>query len=212
MGGINSGNWAAVAKRTVESCWALDVNKLNRYGALRPGYYGSVEAHSVLNLDAEMWIHSHADWIEISHPSTLYRSWESRIRYSIRLSHTPGQFGGIRRWFLCPGEGCARRIVKLYSTSSFFRCRDCHELTYQSTRDTRLDRSIKRLKTLRHRLEWDADHSRGNGDKPYGMHRETFDRLVAEHQSGVRRVSALMDLRFRRRGAGCRPMQEMSLK
>ena len=48
----------------------------------------------------------------------------------VMLTHTDGNFGGIRWWFVCPR--CGRRIAHLYRPSdrSRFLCRHCHKLTY----------------------------------------------------------------------------------
>lgn len=50
-----------------------------------------------------------------------------RLRFTSSRCH----FGGIRYWFVCPT--CGKRIGKLYVTLSAneFKCRRCHNLTYQ---------------------------------------------------------------------------------
>ena len=49
----------------------------------------------------------------------------------VELRPTLLRFGGIRWWFHCPK--CLKRCVKLYKPpDSVFRCRQCHNLTYQS--------------------------------------------------------------------------------
>jgi hypothetical protein len=66
----------------------------------------------------------------------------------IPLTKTPCYFGGERFWFICPD--CHRRVSILYRPrySSFFLCRHCHDLTYQSTqhRRTSFEPFAKRLK------------------------------------------------------------------
>jgi|ERR1035437_1295619 hypothetical protein len=58
--------------------------------------------------------------------------------YSVFITSTPCNYGGIRLWFICPGwkNGipCRRRCRKLYLPPSgyVFACRVCHELTYES--------------------------------------------------------------------------------
>jgi len=66
----------------------------------------------------------------------------------IPLTKTPCYFGGERFWFICPD--CHRRVAILYRPrySSFFLCRHCHDLTYQSTQNRRtfFEPFAKRLK------------------------------------------------------------------
>jgi hypothetical protein len=49
----------------------------------------------------------------------------------ICLESMPLHFGGIRWWFLCPG--CSRRCAFLYLPwwKQSFKCRLCHDLTYE---------------------------------------------------------------------------------
>ena len=61
------------------------------------------------------------------------------------FGHTRCNYGGERRWLLCPR--CFRRVAKLYRPPDevLFACRQCHGLTYRSTQchDARLDRLLK---------------------------------------------------------------------
>jgi hypothetical protein len=51
---------------------------------------------------------------------------------NLRLTWTPCNYGGSRPWFLCPGEGCGRRVAIVYGPSSPPRCRLCRGLSYAS--------------------------------------------------------------------------------
>ena len=59
--------------------------------------------------------------------------------------YTRCNYGGERRWLLCPR--CFKRVAKLYRPPDevLFACRLCHELTYRSTQchDAKLDRLLK---------------------------------------------------------------------
>ena len=61
------------------------------------------------------------------------------------FGYTPCNYGGGRRWLLCPR--CFRRVAKLYRPPDevLFACRLCHELTYRSTQchDAKLARLLK---------------------------------------------------------------------
>lgn len=56
--------------------------------------------------------------------------------YGISLTSTDCNFGGKRYWFVCPlvldGKACERRVAKLYFDNTWFGCRHCHDLAYNS--------------------------------------------------------------------------------
>ena len=51
---------------------------------------------------------------------------------NLRLTWTPCNYGGSRPWFLCPGEGCGRRVAIVYGPTSPPLCRQCRGLSYTS--------------------------------------------------------------------------------
>ncbi len=58
----------------------------------------------------------------------------------IRLAWTPCNYGGSRPWFLCPGEGCGRRVAILYGPTLPLLCRLCRGLRYASQQRRRATR------------------------------------------------------------------------
>ena len=50
----------------------------------------------------------------------------------LALEWTPCNFGGERPWFICPGEGCGRRVAILYGPTLPLLCRQCRGLVYAS--------------------------------------------------------------------------------
>lgn len=76
------------------------------------------------------------------------------VRYQIRLANTPTPFGGLRWWFICPGDDCESRAAKLYfkAGSDYFLCRECHGLTYKSCQEShrydRLYRDIAKMTSI----------------------------------------------------------------
>ncbi len=55
----------------------------------------------------------------------------------LRLTWTPCNYGGSRPWFICPGDGCGRRVAIVYGPTSPLLCRRCNGLSYTSQRATR---------------------------------------------------------------------------
>lgn len=106
------------------------------------------------------------------------------MEYPVTLEWTPCNLGGRRAWFLCPAQGCGRRVVILFG-GSIFACRHCHKLAYQCQRETDDDRAARRADRIRERLDWEPGILNGGGGKPKGMHWRTFERLKAEHDAFV---------------------------
>lgn len=64
---------------------------------------------------------------------------------------------------------------------SVYACRHCHQLAYESQRETSSDRAIRRADAIRDRLKWEPGILNPDGWKPKGMHWRTFWRLKADH-------------------------------
>jgi hypothetical protein len=97
-------------------------------------------------------------------------------REDIGLSFTQPPLGGHRPWFVCPV--CACRRLKLYCGEAFL-CRECLGLQYQSTRDCRPLRLVRRLNDLRGQLGGVVVAGELLPTRPKGMHQRTFNRLLA---------------------------------
>jgi len=139
MGGWGSGDWPRYGtKATVESCFALVVNRLARDGIFRPCLTGSIIWHdprtgeqsaavSFTTLPAER------DGLYLALSYTVDGV---AVEMAIRLEHTVPHFGGRRWWARCPlvvdGVACRRRVAKLHLRGQYFGCRHCHGLAYWS--------------------------------------------------------------------------------
>jgi hypothetical protein len=100
-----------------------------------------------------------------------------RIRYAVPIEWTRCNYGGERPWFRCPDRGCGRRCAILYG-GRFFSCRRCLGLVYQSQREDRSTRLMRKADKLRAKLG--TEPSEDVEDKPPRMHWATFDRLVGD--------------------------------
>jgi hypothetical protein len=106
---------------------------------------------------------------------------------------TPCNFGGERPWFVCPGVGCGRRVAILYGPGKYCLCRHCNDLRYESQRDDKKDRALRRAQKIRKRLGGSANMMEPFPEKPKGMHLDAYIRLYwecheaeMEHLAGVR--------------------------
>ena len=99
--------------------------------------------------------------------------------YSIKLDNTACHYGNYRHWWLCPK--CSKRVSVLYC-AGLYVCRHCIGASYQSQLQQPVDRIYSKLNALREHLSWQVGIIHGIGERPKGMHKTTFTRLVVEYE------------------------------
>ena len=179
MGGVGSGRGQR-GKSTTGDMRPLDIRRLHRAGLLAPGrvfgWQWTVCGREVFSIQAR----SEAERLILNY-RTRSRGGEWRpMEYPVYLEWTNCTLGGRRPWFLCPANGCGRRVAVLFG-ASIFACRHCQKLAYECQRETDDDRAARRADTIRRRLGWGAGIANPEGGKPKGMHWRTFVRLKAEY-------------------------------
>jgi hypothetical protein len=178
MGAPGSGNrWRLGAKRTTDEHHALDVRKLARAGALRPGYCvnWALSPGGKSSPRVQMLVAQSGLVLRYKH-STSVGEWK-RAEYPVRITRTRCNFGGSRPWFLCPARGCGQRVAILYGDDDVFKCRSCHKLAYASSREDLGSRAERRAQRIQRRLGWEPGFLSGPGDKPKWMRWRTYARL-----------------------------------
>jgi len=179
MGGWGSGRGNSYSKKkTTESQHRIDIRWLKNHGCLKPGSIGSLS-----------WSHrgeqtgSIGYRMEANRMILNYRhrpqggDWEP-VEQSITFDHTTCNYGGHRKWFLCPS--CWERVAVLYGAGKYFLCRHCSKLTYGSQQEGIVGRMMRKQSKIRERLGAADDLVSPILFKPKGMHQKTFDRLRAE--------------------------------
>jgi hypothetical protein len=196
MGGMGSGNrWRFDAKNTTTDYRSIDVRRWAREGILEPGnqfnwkWSCDGEQTGLINVRTE--------------PGRVFLNyrhkghgddWQSKS-YSVSIVTTGCNLGGNRHWFLCPAQGCGRRVALLYG-GAIFACRHCYDLAYPSQREDNSDRAARRAERIRGKLGWEPGILNGEGRRPKGMHRATFHKLSAKHNAHVEQCLCGMRQRF----------------
>ncbi len=186
MGGPGSGRWIRWDKKsTVGDSCAIDINQLVRAGLMQGG------DHARGNITRESGEVTHHFEIDISDTDNA----SLRLAYPVRdsdtgawrsatsripLTATQQSFGGCRWWFRCPQPDCGRRAAVLYRPvhTQHYGCRQCRKRVYESQRENRLYRALRRARRARKRLGGQPHEP--IPDRPKGMWRETYYRLREE--------------------------------
>jgi hypothetical protein len=161
---------------------ALDVRRLQRDGLLIPGQAFGWNWSRNGEIIASIQMRTEVDRVILNYRSRSNGGEWKQIEYPVYLESTGCNLGGRRAWFICPAQGCGRRVAILYG-GSVFACRHCHKLAYQCQRETDDDRAMRRADTIRKRLGWQPGIANPPGDKPKGMHWRTYLRLMNEYHA-----------------------------
>jgi hypothetical protein len=71
-----------------------------------------------------------------------------------------------------------KRVAILYGSGKYFFCRHCYQLTYDSSNTSPLQRIFDKANKLKERLGGHAGISYPIAERPKGMHRATYKRIV----------------------------------
>lgn len=214
MGGIGSGRRYQGGKETTSDYRALDVRRLQRDGLLTPGQAFGWNWYRDDEKVASIFIQAEATRLILKYQHQSRGGPWQPMEYPVYLEWTDCNLGGSRAWFLCPAEGCGRRVAILYvGGRGIFACRHCYQLAYACQRESDDDRAARRADTIRRRLGWAPGILNGGGGKPKGMHWRTFERLKAEHDAYANASLAGMAQRLglvnRRLGDLCLDLEDL---
>lgn len=162
----------------------LDVRQMQRDGLLKPGqsFSWSWSRHGVTT--ATINVLAQSDSVTLNYRQRDQGGEWQEMHYPVRLTWTGCNYGGQRAWWHCPAVGCGRRVALLFG-GAVFACRHCQRLAYKSQNETPGDRAFRRANNLRDQLGWVKGVIHGAGDKPKGMHWQTYWRMRASHDVHV---------------------------
>lgn len=170
MGGFGSGGWNAKGRPTAVDVPRIDVNYLNKAGALREGFRGTWRWTLDEDL-SKVHFRVHSDRLTLS----IAGAYDPYVE-EVALNWEPCRFGGLRPFFVCPD--CGEHTLHLYRLGHF-ACRECHDLSYPSQRERESDRAQRRANKIRRRLGGEPGWHQVPS-KPKGMHMRTYVKLVGE--------------------------------
>jgi len=198
LGGLGSGNRYRFGKKTTtDECHSLNVRDIHRDGLLKLGGSFSLRWSRGERETGSIRGSVYRDRVVLSYRYHNRKSgeWEN-VEEAVPLNWTPCNFGGERPWFLCPGVvngvGCGRRVAILYGPGKWFLCRHCYDLRYESQREEKKDRALRRAQKIRMRLGGSANMLEPFPERPKGMHHDTYMRLFWEHEEAHREQLAGM--------------------
>ena len=117
MGGFSSGR--PRTKGTIGNYLSIDVRRMKRDGCLVPDQsfiaHWECEGETV----GSVIVRIHPDHVVLSdrcRPDG--QDWVDK-KYPVYLDWTPCHLGGQRPWFICPNDGCGRRVAILYGCEIF---------------------------------------------------------------------------------------------
>jgi hypothetical protein len=179
-----------------------NVGKLRKSGALEPGWNGGWQ----WTRDGERvaWINLRAEVGEIVLTYRFrYRGsedWQD-VTEPVSIAWRPCRYGGERPFFRCPRVGCGRLVLKLYGEDRYFLCRHCYRLPYASQREDACDRALRRADRIRMRLGGAPGMAWPVPDRPKGMWRLTYWRLVQPIHRSVDLAAQKMEMMLGRLNA-----------
>ena len=182
MGGIGSGWYGdRNGKQTTSGSYSIDIRQLFREGSHLLGqptkWKRSINGKPVASVCVSL---TYGD-VCITYRHKTHKGYWSDVANTVDLEWTDCHYGGQRPWFQCPNRCCGKRVAILYIDESI-GCRQCQGLVYESQRENDCNRSSRAADKLRDRLGWKRGFLHGEGYRPKGMHRATFERLVSSHQ------------------------------
>jgi hypothetical protein len=181
MGGFGSGRWRR-GKNTTDDYQVLDVRKLQRDNLLVQGRNFSPQWTCNGKKVASINVKVESDHVVLNYNyKQLDGTWQP-IEYDVSIDWTSCNYGGQRPWFICPMGGCGRRVAILYG-SSIFACQECHQLAYQSQRETADNRALRRAQNIRKKLGGSANMLTPFPPKPKGMRWCTYFRMTHQHNT-----------------------------
>jgi len=202
MGGFGSGRRRGWPRATVDSCFAIDVNRLRKWGGLTPGTSCALSWIGDDDQAPSIELHAGADRVTLSYRVRIGDDASQDVEECVLVVRAACRLGGDRPYFLCPGVvggiACARRAVKLYALGPYFLCRRCNQVPYTSQSASSGVRANRRAQKIRDRLGGSTNLLLPFPTRPKGMWWRTYARLRDDHRRADIRADEVFSARTQR--------------
>lgn len=166
-GGSRCGAGRPATHGKAEHCRSLDVRRWQREGMLKAGRSGAWEWTDSDTGKRLAAIGYRSDGTSMALDYSIDGGDRSQ---RVSLSFSACRYGGTRPWFICPIR--FERVAVLYLRAGRFACRHCQQLRYASQSNDALGRTWRRQHKVERTLGEDCQ-------RPTGMHRTTYERLLS---------------------------------
>lgn len=181
MGGYGSGFWRDRSAGRCEAQHRIDLAYMRQRGFLASYTRGSLHWSRGGEPSGDIRFICSPETLRLIYRTRRYGEEEwTRVEEDIPFAWTRTAFDGRRRWLTC--LSCGQRCRILYG-GAYFRCRNCHGLTYESQYEQSWQRVITRAQGIRTKLGGSASMDEWFPPKPKGMHWRTYYRLEAEDEA-----------------------------
>ncbi len=134
-------------KLTVEECNSISTVRLNKKGfftGIKKGVmsWQDPSGQELGSIQFIISINPNDKYMRLMYTFTNQEmDGRNTMDYKVKLTSTPSHFIGDKKWwFICPlvknSVPCLKRVGILYLVDKYFGCRHCHDLTYQSCRNS----------------------------------------------------------------------------
>lgn len=179
MGGLGSGRRKTSSLGHVECTRSIDLTWLKQQGNLRVGWEGRLNWRRDGRIVGSVNFRAEQDGIRLVYRVRVGEGDWEQVTDWIAIVHVPCRYGGDRPYFVCagkPGAACDRRVLSVYGSGRLFLCRHCTRLSYRLQSEDTAGRTRRRALKSWRRLGGDDISVAHN--RPKGMWRRTFDRLI----------------------------------
>jgi len=182
MGGSGSGNrYRYSTKPTEQNFWRFSTQSLKKFAHIKQGQCSNGTWQWSRNGEVCSWIRYEINtcgdlpWMRVYYTN---KGSGKDYDYKIYLTTTHPRYGGVRWWFLCPAQGCRRRVGVLY-LAHIFACRHCCNFAYSTQNEDRMSRLLSKAQKIHQQLGGDGVVD-GEPPKPKWMRWKTYWRKVQQ--------------------------------
>lgn len=182
MGGRGSGRTSSYGF-LVDKCedyLSIDLAWLKRQGSLTPGNSGNITWSRGGKTTNSIGYRAETGGLRLIYRTRRAENEWQDVNELIPFTWTDANFNGRRQWFACPS--CNRRCRIIYG-GSYYRCRKCYQLKYESQYEPVICRAAEQRHKLRKRLGQADSLDAPLAPKPKGMHWKTYRRLEARDRN-----------------------------